>query len=42
MKYWEKVAQRPSSHWGTQNNLDVLFPPVKCFLIIVINRLVIF
>lgn len=41
-KVLEKVAEHPSSRWGTQSNLDVLFPPVKCFLIIIINRFVIF
>lgn len=41
-KILEKVAECPSSRWGTQNNLDVLFPPVNCFLIIIINRFVIF
>lgn len=41
-KVLEEVAERPSSRWGTQSNLDVLFPPVKCFLIIIINRFVIF
>lgn len=30
-KVLEKVAQCPSSCWGTQSNLDVLFPPVKYF-----------
>jgi len=41
-KVLEKVAERLSSCWGTQSNLDVLFPPVKSFLIIIINRFVIF